>query len=95
MKLIFGLLLMTCVSATAADDPFVGTWKLNTEKSQYTGFREDVKDLGGNKYEFAFGDDKQTIVADGIDHQLSTAAHGLSSRKAQTNGHRLLSGTAK
>jgi hypothetical protein len=30
-----------------------------------TGLREEIKDLGGNKYEFIFGDVSQTIVADG------------------------------
>jgi hypothetical protein len=52
----------------AADDPFVGTWKMNKDKSQMTGQREEIRNLGGNKYEFKFGDVMQTIVADGADH---------------------------
>lgn len=68
MKVILVLLLAGGIGASATDTPFVGIWKLNKDKSQYTGFREVVNDLGDNKYEFAYGDDKQTIVADGADH---------------------------
>ena len=50
------------------DDPFCGKWKLNMDKSEATGLRADIKDLGNNKYEFKFGDDVQTIVADGKQH---------------------------
>lgn len=65
---VFAIALLSCVGLRAADDPFVGTWKMNADKSQLTGMREEIKDLGGNKYEFIFGDDKETIVADGADH---------------------------
>jgi hypothetical protein len=34
-SLIFGLLL-ACPAVCAAEDPFVGTWKLNLEKSKYS-----------------------------------------------------------
>jgi hypothetical protein len=64
-SILIGTALLIGSSVFAADDLFCGTWKLNTEKSQMTGQREEIKDLGGNKYEFIFGDDKETIVADG------------------------------
>ena len=64
-QVVFALALLGCGSMCAADDPFVGKWKLNADKSQFTGFREEIKDLGGNKYEFKFGDDTEMIVADG------------------------------
>jgi len=51
----------------AVDDPFVGTWKLNPQESKMTGQKYTVQNLGGNKYRFTFGDDSQTIVADGTD----------------------------
>jgi hypothetical protein len=51
----------------AADDPFVGTWKLNTQESKLTGLREKIQDLGGSKYKFTFGNTSTTIIADGTD----------------------------
>ncbi len=67
------LILLTAVSlisatARAADDSFVGKWKLNPEKSQFTGLTYKIDDLGGDKYRFAFGDDSETIPLDGKDH---------------------------
>ena len=66
--ILIGTALLAGASLFAADDPFCGTWKLNAEKSQMTGQREEIKDLGGNKYEFKFGDVTQSIVLDGADH---------------------------
>jgi hypothetical protein len=68
IEAVIGVALLACTAGVyAADDPFVGTWKVNKDKSQVTGQREEIKDLGGNKYEFIFGDVTQTIVADGTD----------------------------
>jgi hypothetical protein len=53
---------------SAADDPFCGTWKLNKDKSQVVGLREEITDVGNNTYKFKFGDDTQTIVLDGKQH---------------------------
>ncbi len=52
----------------AADDSFVGKWKLNPEKSQFTGLTYRVEDAGGDKYKFVFGDDVETVSFDGKPH---------------------------
>jgi hypothetical protein len=68
---IVGLLASACfisAAALAADDSFVGKWKLNLDKSQFTGIPYKIEDVGGNKYNFAFGDDVETIPLDGKDH---------------------------
>ena len=55
-------------SSIAADNPFVGKWKLNGSKSRLPDEMK-VKKVGANKYAFAFegGDYAVTIVADGTD----------------------------
>ncbi len=55
-------------TALAADDSFVGKWKLNPDKSQFTGLIYKIEDVGGNKYRFAFGDDAETVPLDGKGH---------------------------
>jgi hypothetical protein len=62
---ILTLASFCCSMLVAADNPFVGTWKLNVNESKFTGQQEKIEDLGGNKYKFSFGDDTETIVADG------------------------------
>jgi len=54
---------LVSTSAWAADDPFVGTWK----GTQYHGAGQvwQLKDLGGNKYDWSYGDNHFEIVADG------------------------------
>jgi hypothetical protein len=37
MKKTLGLLIVCTLALAAADDPFVGTWKLNVAKSKFTG----------------------------------------------------------
>jgi hypothetical protein len=54
-------------AAWAADDPMVGDWKLNPQKSKLTDVMK-VESLGGNKYAFDFGGvDPEIAVADGTD----------------------------
>jgi hypothetical protein len=54
-------------AAWAADDPMVGDWKLNPQKSTLTDVMK-VGSLGGNKYSFEFGGgDPEIAVADGTD----------------------------
>src|SRR5437588_9992360 len=68
---IVWLLASACfisAAALAADDSFVGKWKLNPDKSQFTGIPYKIEDVGGNKYNFVFGDDVETIPVDGKDH---------------------------
>jgi len=63
------LLLVFVVTGTlwAADDPFVGKWKLNPSKSQLTD-QMRVASTGTNRYAFDFGSgDAETIVVDGTD----------------------------
>jgi hypothetical protein len=54
----------------AADDPFCGKWKLNLEKSKFTGEQMKIQDLGGNKYTLTFGNVSDTITADGTDQAV-------------------------
>src|SRR5690242_18195934 len=57
--------LMTS-AAWAADQPFVGAWKLNPSKSQLAD-QMKVESVGGNKYTFDVGGGPETVAADGTD----------------------------
>jgi len=66
----------------AANDPFVGKWKVNPSKSKLTDEMK-VEVAGENKYTFTFGPGAvDTIVADGTDQPamqgttLSVAVEG-------------------
>lgn len=61
----------------AADDPFLGNWKLNPAKGQTTAFQEKIEDLGQNKYRFTINDRAEEIVADGQDHPTSYGTWAL------------------
>jgi len=54
----------------ASDDPFCGKWKLNMEKSKFTGEQTKIQDLGGNKYKWTSGDVSDTITYDGTDQPV-------------------------
>lgn len=64
------LLLFTSlltVGLQAADNPFVGDWKLNPAKSKLTD-KMKVTSIGANKYAFDFGGGKpESVVVDGTD----------------------------
>jgi hypothetical protein len=64
------LLPLSCLAAgaaLAADDPMVGDWKLNPQKSTLVDEMK-VASLGGNKFSFDFGGpSSESIVADGTD----------------------------
>jgi hypothetical protein len=68
-------------SWAAANDAFVGDWKLNPSRSKLTDVMK-VESLGANKYAFNFGSGPQAIVVDGTDQPggfgstLSVAAEG-------------------
>jgi uncharacterized protein (DUF2147 family) len=63
------LLLMSSLTAlAAADDPFVGTWKVNWGKSQMAGLVIEIKDLGDNRYDWIAADNHNEIIADGKEH---------------------------
>lgn len=60
---------IVCLAASlwAADDPFVGKWKINPAKSKLTDEMK-LESAGGNKYVITFGPGQvDTIVADGTD----------------------------
>ena len=70
VKRLFQVLLvlsLVTVTLRAANDPFVGKWKLNPDKSTLTDEMK-VSAVGPNKYGFDFGSgDSEIIVVDGID----------------------------
>jgi hypothetical protein len=65
---VLAIVSLAAANATAADSMFVGSWKLNAEKSKMTGLQEKIEDLGGGEFKFDFGDDVETIMLDGKDH---------------------------
>jgi hypothetical protein len=72
------LLLVTCLvigTSWAADNPFVGKWRVNPSKSKLTDEMK-VEVVGENKYAFTFGPGAvDTIVADGTDQPACRAPH--------------------
>jgi hypothetical protein len=57
----------TATTAGSADDPMLGNWKLNAQKSRLIDEMK-ITSLGGNKYSFDFGGGPpETVVADGTD----------------------------
>jgi hypothetical protein len=69
-KRTFHLLLVACLATgtiSAANDSFVGKWKLNPSKSTLTDLMK-VEAAGANKYAFIFsGTEGETIRANGTD----------------------------
>lgn len=65
IQLLISASLMTGM-LWAADNPFVGDWKLNPSKSKLTDEMK-VDSLGGNKYSFNLGGVPEIIVVDGTD----------------------------
>ena len=57
------LMALAATSAWARGDPFAGTWK----GTQYHGAGQvqQIKDLGGNKYDWIYGDNHLEIIVDG------------------------------
>jgi len=71
-KRTFRLLVMAGLATSAlwaADDPFVGEWKLDSSKSKLTD-QMRVESVAGNKYAFDFGGGSETIAADGTDQPV-------------------------
>src|SRR5690242_3755464 len=70
LKRSLQVFLFTCLAASlrAADNPFVGDWKLNPAKSKLTD-EMTVESLGENKYAFDFegNGNRETIVVNGTD----------------------------
>jgi hypothetical protein len=73
MKRFYFSLALACLLAGtlwASDDPFCGKWKLNIEKSQFTGEQVKIEDLGGNKYNWTAGNVSDTFTYDGTDQPV-------------------------
>lgn len=90
MKRTRFLIALACLLAGtlwASDDPFCGKWKLNMEKSQFTGDQIKIQDLGGNKYKWTVGKISDTIAYDGseqavhFDRTLSMTPDGANNWK--------------
>jgi len=64
--LLLPLAFLTASAAWSADDPMLGNWKLNAQKSRLPDEMK-VQSKGGNKYAFDFGGGAETIVVDGTD----------------------------
>jgi hypothetical protein len=62
------LLSVSSITALAADDPFLGKWKFDPDKSQMNGLDYKIEDAGGGQYKFSFGDDVETLTLDGKGH---------------------------
>src|ERR1700719_2379766 len=91
-------LALSCLfiaSLSAADDPFVGKWKLNQDKSKIAGEQMKIQDLGDNKYKFSFGNVSDTITADGTDQPSISKEPCPSPKRDLTAGRWSLRRTAK
>ena len=53
----------------AAEDPLIGTWKLDPSKSQLTGTTFKYEDAGGGKIRYSHGDDSYWFTTDGVEHK--------------------------
>lgn len=62
------LLLTLLTAAYAADDPFIGKWKLSLEKSKLTGQTIQIEEVSANTYKFKEDEHSDIIFADGLDH---------------------------
>ena len=80
-----------------ADDPFVGQWKLNASKTNFTD-QMKVDSAGANRYAFEFGGGTETVLIDGTEQSgnfgttLSVTAEGPRAWKVvrKAHGRRLL-----
>jgi hypothetical protein len=85
--------LGTC-ALWAADNPFVGDWKLNPSRSKLTDVMK-IESLGGNRYTFNFGAGPETVLVDGTDQPghyettLSVAIEGDTWKVIRKKGDRM------
>jgi hypothetical protein len=98
--LLLVVLSLLTANSRAADDPFIGKWKLNPEKSTLTDEMK-VEHVSGNKYAFDLGGGTpETIVVDGTDQPgifgttLAVTAEGPNNWKVvrKKNGRTLVTG---
>ena len=104
-KRTFELLLVACLGTGAlwaANDPFVGEWKLNPARSKLTD-QMKVESVDANKYVFDFGGGSETVVVDGTDQPgnfgstLSVSVEGPDTWKVirKKDGRMLITATWK
>jgi hypothetical protein len=77
------LAVLVAGSITAADDPFVGKWKYNQDKSKVTGQHVKIDELAPNKYKFDSGAFLKCLSPTARTSRWSSAAPRLS-RKRET-----------
>jgi hypothetical protein len=61
-------LISLCAATLTADDPFIGTWRLNLARSKLTGQTIEITQIPGNGYKFQEDEHSDLIFADGLDH---------------------------
>ncbi len=81
LQLLVSGCLVLCACG-AANNPFVGKWKLNPSKSALTD-QMKVESAGGNKYAFDFGGGPETVVVDGTDQATPLYGGGILSVAVQ------------
>jgi hypothetical protein len=64
----FILLFTLATVATAADDPFIGKWRLSLAKSKLTGQTMAIEEVAPDTYKFKEDEHSDIIFADGLDH---------------------------
>ena len=68
LRLAGSCLLVLSTVAAAADNPFIGQWKLNPSKSDFSGETEKYEDAGGGRIHFSAGALSFTFTTDGKEH---------------------------
>jgi hypothetical protein len=68
LRLAGSCLLVLSTVVAAADNPFIGQWKLNPSKSDFSGETEKYEDAGGGKIRLTSGALSFTFTTDGKEH---------------------------
>jgi hypothetical protein len=77
------LLFALAVAARAADDPFIGKWKLSLAKSKLTGQTIEIQEVSADTWKFKEDEHSDTIFADGLDHLTHFGDSMAISRKSE------------
>jgi hypothetical protein len=77
------LILTLSVAATAADDPFIGKWKLSLAKSKLTGQTIEIQEVSADTWKFKEDEHSDVIFADGLDHPTHFGDSMAITRKSQ------------